>query len=534
LATLRLQSDAISGFQKDAPSSTGEIAILVVAAWFHWLLMCINSALVVARALLPIKQLVFAPDCVVNNEQLTIRVCCPRWRTVSLHNMFISVSVMVEGRTVTLKLLNDIQHWPLWPSSSTPITVQHDVRDVTSPFHPKSKFGGFSKIATVNVHVQAEDQDGNPISQGYTYFNPENSVVTNTKHSNKSKTGGAVFPRILLGAKFRDQMRTFKVENQSGELKIVSSGPYLCCNMDSFVRVVKCQTPFSEDEKNQHEEEGEMAGRKRLGRRVSLGTREEECMHKKTKGFAMELKKLKPTEQQHVQIVVSSSLSDSSFPSQVEGEERGLLGDVHTTVHPLACLDSTNSNVFFDSELSGKRRGAVPPPEVTLSSETTDRGVGRPGRPEGAKREKEVLEDRGVGGSTSGGHGTRGRSSAASGSPFAPAGHGTSYNVSHTLTTQGVPDSTCGNEDAVATMSGSWGGGDDGVSSRPSWSLLPLPSDATVRSGHAGTTEQELLVLPKAAAAAILDRPTPSPSPRGRENALEAGWESAGEKHFAY
>jgi hypothetical protein len=47
-----------------------------------------------------------------------------------------------------------------------------------SPLHftQKIKFGGFSKIATVNVHVQPEDQDGNPISQGDTYFNPENSV----------------------------------------------------------------------------------------------------------------------------------------------------------------------------------------------------------------------------------------------------------------------------------------------------------------------------------------------------------------------
>jgi hypothetical protein len=84
----------------------------------------------------------------------------------------------------------------------------------------------------------------------------------------------------------------------------------------------------------------------------------------------------------------------------------------------------------------------------------------------------------------------------------------------------------------VTTMTASWG--DDGVSSRPSWSLLPLPSDATVRSGHAGTTQQDLVVLPKAAGAAILDRPTPSSSPRERGNAFEAGWESAGETHFAY
>jgi|SouAtlMetagenome_1021521.scaffolds.fasta_scaffold95996_1 hypothetical protein len=51
-------------------------------------------------------------------------------------------------------------------------TYTADVRSAESPFNPKSKFGGYDKVMVVMVHVRAEDQDGNPISQGYQVMLP--------------------------------------------------------------------------------------------------------------------------------------------------------------------------------------------------------------------------------------------------------------------------------------------------------------------------------------------------------------------------
>jgi hypothetical protein len=190
LATMRLNTDAIFGFKETAMSSNVEIAVLSAACWFHWLLLTLSAAVIVARALLPIQQLVFAPDCVVNFHELAIRVCCPRWRTVSLYNISIKVCAMVDGRTMPLKLLHGVEHWPVWPTGAVPITVRHDVTDISSPFHPKSTLG---TVALVTVHVSAEDQDGNRISQGYQYLNPDSSVFKGM--GVYADTGGARFPR---------------------------------------------------------------------------------------------------------------------------------------------------------------------------------------------------------------------------------------------------------------------------------------------------------------------------------------------------
>ena len=145
------------------------------------------------QALLPIQQLVFAPDCVVNHHELAIRVCCPRWRTVSLYNISISVCAMVDGRTVPLKLWHGVEHWPVWIGAALPLTVRHDVSDEGSPFNPNSKLG---PVAVVTVHVSAEDQDGNRISQGYQYLNPDSSVFRG--FGKYADTGGARFPRYVV------------------------------------------------------------------------------------------------------------------------------------------------------------------------------------------------------------------------------------------------------------------------------------------------------------------------------------------------
>ena len=64
-------------------------------------------------------------DCVLNHEELAIRVCCPRWRTVSLHNISVSLGALVDGRTIPLKLFHGVEKWPVWVGGALPMTIRH-------------------------------------------------------------------------------------------------------------------------------------------------------------------------------------------------------------------------------------------------------------------------------------------------------------------------------------------------------------------------------------------------------------------------
>ena len=156
-----------------------------------------------------------------------------------LHNITVNVCAMVNGLTIPLRLLNGVHHWPLWQGGGVPLTCRHDVNDADSPFNNNSKFG--SHVTTVTIHVSAEDQRGNIISPGFLYRN--SSQLSMQKFGGRDKGAANEFPRVLHGAKFKDQVRSFKVENADGILEPVASQPCLCVNMDSFVRVVRCETP---------------------------------------------------------------------------------------------------------------------------------------------------------------------------------------------------------------------------------------------------------------------------------------------------
>ena len=74
LTTVRISSDAIFGWAERTPSTKPEIAVLALLGWFHWLLLSVAGAIIVARALRPLQQVAFAPDCAVNEKEVAVRM----------------------------------------------------------------------------------------------------------------------------------------------------------------------------------------------------------------------------------------------------------------------------------------------------------------------------------------------------------------------------------------------------------------------------------------------------------------------------
>ena len=76
---MRLNTDSIFGFKPRPVSSGTEIMVLVIEGWFHWLLLQIAGAIIVSRALLPHRQMVFAHACVADTDkELTVRLTLVR------------------------------------------------------------------------------------------------------------------------------------------------------------------------------------------------------------------------------------------------------------------------------------------------------------------------------------------------------------------------------------------------------------------------------------------------------------------------
>lgn len=97
LTTVRLSTDSVFGWEESTPSKDYEILLLTMEGWIHWLLLNVFSAVIVARALHPQRGLVFAPDIVVNDTDLCIRVHNLRWRHVNLHNVRCYLHAVSDG-----------------------------------------------------------------------------------------------------------------------------------------------------------------------------------------------------------------------------------------------------------------------------------------------------------------------------------------------------------------------------------------------------------------------------------------------------
>ena len=72
LSSVRLSSDSIFGWQERTPSTAAEVTLLVAEGWIHWLLLNVAGAIIVARALLPHKQLAFAHTCAVDTDNASL------------------------------------------------------------------------------------------------------------------------------------------------------------------------------------------------------------------------------------------------------------------------------------------------------------------------------------------------------------------------------------------------------------------------------------------------------------------------------
>ena len=69
---MRLSTDSIFGWEGRRASSGIEVAILALQGWFHWILLSVAGAVIVARALKPLRQVIFAPDACLSDRDLSV------------------------------------------------------------------------------------------------------------------------------------------------------------------------------------------------------------------------------------------------------------------------------------------------------------------------------------------------------------------------------------------------------------------------------------------------------------------------------
>ena len=79
LSSVRLNTDSIFGWKERPASSPAEVLVLVAEGWLHWLLLNVAGAVIVARALLPHRQMTFARTAIVDTDkELILRVTLVR------------------------------------------------------------------------------------------------------------------------------------------------------------------------------------------------------------------------------------------------------------------------------------------------------------------------------------------------------------------------------------------------------------------------------------------------------------------------
>lgn len=229
LTSVRLSTDSIFGWKSHDASTGLEVAVLALQGWLHWLLLCVASAVIVARALQPLRQVVFSPDCCLSDESLQIRMQVIRHRTVTLHNMKATLQAVIAGNTHTLKLRNDLEGWSRW-SSAMPLTIQHDI-DESSPLHPSR--GLSDKLMQVRVAIEATDNTGGHVFSSMVYYMPGSFFAKmNGFKSAFHDAGYGVFPRVLVNHKFIDQIRMFR--DAEGKPMPLDTNPCIAVNIDHF------------------------------------------------------------------------------------------------------------------------------------------------------------------------------------------------------------------------------------------------------------------------------------------------------------
>ena len=229
LTAVRLSTDSIFGWTGRRASSGIEVAILALQGWFHWLLLSIAGAVIVARALKPLRQVIFAPDACLSDQDLSVRMQVIRHSTVTLYNLQFTMNLVAKGgKAWTLPVsVPTLARW----TSAMPLTIKHEI-DENSPLHPSR--GLLQYLMYIRVSMSATDNHGIPVNAGIVYYDPDSFFVQRPAFSRAFAKQGYLFPRLLRGKKFCDQMRMFRDE-QMNMIK-PETLPMLICDLDNMPR----------------------------------------------------------------------------------------------------------------------------------------------------------------------------------------------------------------------------------------------------------------------------------------------------------
>jgi hypothetical protein len=234
LTAVRLSTDSIFGWTGRRASSGAEVAVLALQGWFHWLLLSIAGAVIVARALKPLRQVIFSPDCCLTDEELTCRLQIIRHRSVTLYNMQFQLQLVAKGgQTWSLALPHNVDTIARW-TSAMPLTIRH-VIDEDSPLARKAGLRG--TVISVRVAMTATDNHGGPVYAGMVYYNPEGFFGKKRGFRRAFAEKGYVLPRVLFDTRFSDQIRMFRDQSKpDAPTENSTELPLLACDLDSMAR----------------------------------------------------------------------------------------------------------------------------------------------------------------------------------------------------------------------------------------------------------------------------------------------------------
>jgi len=228
LSTVRLSTDSVWGWREGPISPPIEVILLSLHSWLHWLLLNVASAIVVARAMRPIKQVTFTNDCVLDQEFLNIRLQILRFKTVGLKNLSISLSATGnDGVFFDLPLTNGMNNIPMWRGAG-PMNIKHQITQ-DSPLHPSKQV----KLNLIRISLQATDTSGLPVNETMTWYDMSSIFMTDGATRN-FKDKGVKPPQIIYGAKWRDAYSFYKNFPHL---------PALSVDLNNFTRAVVSEPP---------------------------------------------------------------------------------------------------------------------------------------------------------------------------------------------------------------------------------------------------------------------------------------------------
>ena len=245
--TVRISTDSVYGWEEKTPSSKPEIIVLALLGWFHWLLLSVAGAIIVTRALKPLQQVAFAPDAIMNDSEISVRLITLR-PTVILYDVHVYMKLIAAfkdpetgnyvGALRPIEIAHTKGHYGLF--KHFPMTVKHDVTAPDSPLRETT----IDHIMLLEVTVTATDNNGNPVFAAANYM-PPNSHIVNSPCFQGAYGEKKLYPRLLRG-RWRDQMRPFKEANTGAPFKATDMPMYLY-NMDDFHVIELEQKADSDD-----------------------------------------------------------------------------------------------------------------------------------------------------------------------------------------------------------------------------------------------------------------------------------------------